>query len=166
VSKHSSNLALQLVPASVSPRRGAEMSAILCRLALNGQAAGVARKLGRSEDLVRGWARGDSSPSLVQILDAPAAFASRLLASAGRLYAPSFVTLPIRDRLWLCGVALGNCYTIIGNRDLQDLSDDEIEQLRRRNASVRAESERIEADLDREMLRRRTVEAPNEKGAQ
>lgn len=67
---HNTNLALQLIPASVPPRRGAEMSAILCRMALGKQATSVARKLGRSEDLVRGWARGDSSPSLAQILAA------------------------------------------------------------------------------------------------
>lgn len=89
---HNTNLALQLIPASVPPRRGAEMSAILCRMALGKQATGVARKLGRSEDLVRGWARGDSSPSLAQILDAPATFASRLLATAGRLYTPPATT--------------------------------------------------------------------------
>lgn len=134
------------------------MSAVLCRMALGKQATSVARRLGRSEDLVRGWARGDSSPSLAQILDAPEAFASRLLATAGRLYSPPAVALPIRDRLWLCGVALGHCYTILDNRDLSQLSDDEIEELRRRNASVRAESDRIEHDLDREVLRRRTVE--------
>lgn len=41
--RHSTNLALQVVPASAPPRRGAEMSALLCRLALGQQATSVAR---------------------------------------------------------------------------------------------------------------------------
>lgn len=120
--RHSTNLALQVVPASAPPRRGAEMSALLCRLALGQQATSVARRLGRSEDLVRGWARGDSSPSLAQILDAPPAFASRLLATAGKLYTAPAVRLPIRDRLWLCGVALGSCPPTPGRETSPDTS--------------------------------------------
>lgn len=158
--RHSTNLALQVVPASAPPRRGAEMSALLCRLALGQQATSVARRLGRSEDLVRGWARGDSSPSLAQILDAPPAFASRLLATAGKLYTAPAVRLLIRDRLWLCGVALGSCYTTLGSRDLRELSGEELEQLRRSATTVRHEAERIEGDVDREILRRRGVDAP------
>lgn len=152
--EHSTNLALQLVPASAPPKRGAEMSAVLCRLALAGQATAVARKLGRSEDLVRGWARGDSSPSLAQILDAPQAFAMRLVAATGRLYAPPFVALPIRDRLWLCGVALGHCYTTLGNRDLREMGEDDLKQLERSAESLAQEVDRIRHDISQERLRR------------
>lgn len=153
--RHSTNLALQTVPASAPPRRGTEMSAILCRLALGGQATSVARRLGRSEDLVRGWARGDSSPSLAQILDATPAFASRLLATAGRLYAPAVVRLPVRDRIWLCGVALGHCAAAVGpHRDARDLSDQELTDLRSKARTLREEASRLEGELDDEQLRR------------
>lgn len=153
--KHSTNLALQIVPASASPRRGTEMSAVLCRLALGQQATSVARRLGRSEDLVRGWARGDSSPSLAQILDAPPAFASRLLATAGRLYAPAAMRLPIRDRLWLCHVALGHCAAVVGpHRDVRDLSDEELSDLRSKARTLREEAARLEGEIDDEQLRR------------
>jgi len=159
---HSTSVILDMVPASAPRHKGAEMSAILCRLTLGEDSPAIARRIGRSRDLVAGWARGESSPSLAQILDAPEAFAARLLATAGRLYTPPAVHLPIRDRVWLCGVALGSCFTTLGSRELKDMSREELEQLRRSTTTVRHEAERIEGDIDRELLRRRTVEAPQE----
>lgn len=50
--RHSTNLALQTVPASAPPRRGTEMSAILCRLAVQrlfwGQAPAAVEQKGEA----------------------------------------------------------------------------------------------------------------------
>jgi hypothetical protein len=53
---------------------------------------------------------------------------------------------------------------MLGSRELKDMSREELEQLRRSTTTVRHEAERIEGDIDRELLRRRTVESSTQEG--
>lgn len=123
------DLSLALAPRGEPTR----VSATLCALALGACAPRlVARRLARSEDLVRRWGRGEGSPSLVQILGAPETFGRRLAADLGLLYRPAAVVVevPPRERLLLCSVALGRLLasTPRGLDSLDQLTDQELEQ--------------------------------------
>lgn len=62
------NTSLAIVPASAARPSAAETAARVCGLALDSYPPRlVARSLGCSADLVTGWGRGKSSPSLVQV---------------------------------------------------------------------------------------------------
>lgn len=95
--------------ASVSLAHPKEAAARIVAVALACTSAGaISSSLDCTRDLVTGWARGKSSPSLVQILQAPRSFRLRLTALAGRCYEPSeVVEVPIRERLWLLWTAVG-----------------------------------------------------------
>lgn len=118
---------------ALAPRREpARASATLCVLALTAcPARHVAPRIDRSEDLVRRWGRGEGSPSLVQILQAPESFGRRLATGLGVLLAPTeVVEVPPRERLYLCSVSLGRLLasTPRGLDSLEQLSDQELEQ--------------------------------------
>lgn len=110
MSQHSPKLhpvpSLALAPVEIARER----SAVAVRSALAACPAGVvAHRLRCSEDLVRRWGRGQGSPSLAQILQAPERFALRLIAAAGEVYLPPVAVceVPPRERLWLLAAALG-----------------------------------------------------------
>lgn len=142
----------------LSPRRhqGALLAQQLVSVALQEHSApAVASHLGVSRDLVYGWGYGKSALTLGDLLACPPAFGARLLALAGRVHAPPHYALPLRDRLWLCGVALGHCVTSLGPaRDARELSDAALLELRDKTRTTREEAQRLEADLDAELLRR------------
>lgn len=80
---HTTSLALVAVPASAARPSAAETAARVCGLALDSYPPRlVAQRLGCSTDLVTGWGRSKSSPSLVQVFASPERFALRLLALA------------------------------------------------------------------------------------
>lgn len=142
----------------LNPRRyqGALLAQQLVSVALIEHAPrSVAAHLGVSPDLVYGWRYGKSALSLGDLLACPSPFGLRLLALAGRVHAPTHYALPLRDRLWLCEVALGHCLTAVGpHRDVRELPDKELLDLRRKARTTREETERLEADIDAELLRR------------
>lgn len=144
----------------LSPRRheGALLAQRFVSLALQEHSApAVARHLGVSRDLVYGWSYGKTVFGLGDLLACPSPFGLRLLALAGRVHAPAHYTLPLRDRLWLCEVALGHCLTAVGpRRDLRDLPDDELLDLHRKARSLVEEGQRLDAEVDEEILRRKT----------
>lgn len=147
----------------LNPRRhqGALLAQQIVTVALREHSASaVARHLGVSRDLVYGWGYGKTAVTLGDLLACPPAFGLRLLALAGRVHAPTHYSLPIRDRLWLCEVSLGHCLTAVGpHHDVRELSDADLRELRGKARTTREEAERLEADLDAEILRRAGKEA-------
>ena len=164
---HTTSLALVAVPASAARPSAAETAARVCGLALDSYPPRlVAQRLGCSTDLVTGWGRGKSSPSLAQVFASPERFALRLLALAGGVYASEVVEAPVRERLWCCTVALGRCLSLTAGRDLEQMTSEELERMRQGWADVHSESGKGLAEVDRELLRRAGVVKPGEdKGA-
>jgi len=154
-------LALVQTTASVARPTPQETAAVLCSLALDAcPARSVARALGASPDLVTGWGRGKSSPSLVQTLRAPATFRLRLLALAGQAYAPADVVgVPVRERLWLLWAALGALLATARpwrpQDGLEDRSDAEIQEMVTNAEKVEEEARRIKEAGLRVLLDRR-----------
>lgn len=163
MNSHTTSLAL-IETEALTP---ADKSARVVSVALETcPAAVVARRLGCSTDLVTGWGRGKSSPSLAQVFASPERFALRLLALAGGVYASEVVEAPVRERLWCCTVALGRCLSLTAGRDLEQMSREELERMRSSWADVHSESGKGLAEVDRELLRRAGVTKPGEdKGA-
>lgn len=163
MNSHTTSLAL-IETEALTP---ADKSARVVSVALETcPAAVVARRLGCSTDLVTGWGRGKSSPSLAQVFASPERFALRLLALAGGVYASEVVEAPVRERLWCCTVALGRCLSLTAGRDLEQMSREELERMRQGWADVHSESGKGLAEVDRELLRRAGVVKPGEdKGA-
>ena len=163
MNSHTTSLAL-IETEALTP---ADKSARVVSVALETcPAAVVARRLGCSTDLVTGWGRGKSSPSLAQVFASPERFALRLLALAGGVYASEVVEAPVRERLWCCTVALGRCLSLTAGRDLEQMTSEELERMRQGWADVHSESGKGLAEVDRELLRRAGVVKPGEdKGA-
>jgi len=161
VQVHNTNLALVPAAASVARPTPQETAAVLCSLALDAcPARFVARPLGRSADVITGWGRGKSSPSLVQILGAPEAFRLRLLALAGQAYAPADVVgVPVRERLWLLWAALGALLATAKSwrpqDGLEDRSDAEIQEMVDNASKVEEEAKKIKDAGLRVLLDRR-----------
>lgn len=161
---HSPSLALVQVPASVARPSAAEDAALICGLALEACPARiVARPLGRSVDVITGWGRGKSSPSLVQILASPAGFRLRLLALAGQVGTPAeMVAVPLRERLWLvmaaCGSLMATVKTWRASDGLEDRSDAEIREMIEKASKVEEETRKIREAGLRVLLDRRARE--------
>lgn len=154
MNSHTTSLAL-IETEALTP---ADKSARVVSVALETcPAAVVARRLGCSTDLVTGWGRGKSSPSLAQVFASPERFALRLLALAGGVYASEVVEAPVRERLWCCTVALGRCLSLTAGRDLEQMTSEELERMRQGWADVHSESGKGLAEVDRELLRRAGV---------
>lgn len=146
----------------------ARAAATLCALAFDDCAPRlVARGVHRSEDLVRRWGRGEGSPSLVQLLQAPERFGRRLAADLGALYAPAVEVgeVPPRERLWLASKALGRLLATTPQTldSLDQLSDDELRQQLRDWQTFVDESERGRDAVAR-VLREREAQRQQDKG--
>jgi len=164
VQVHNTNLALVPAAASVARPTPQETAAVLCSLALDAcPARFVARPLGRSADVITGWGRGKSSPSLVQILASPAGFRLRLLALAGKVGTPAeLVAVPLRERLWLVMAAVGALMATVKlwrqQDGLEDRSDAEIRNLVENASKVEEEARKIREAGLRVLLDRRARE--------
>ena len=161
---HTTSLALVAVPASAARPSAAEDAAAICGLALESYPPRlVARTLGCSADLVTGWGRGKSSPSLVQILASPQGFRLRLLALAGKVGTPAeLAPVPVRERLWLvmaaCGALMATVKTWRSSDGLEDRSDAEIRDLVDNASKVEEEARKIREAGLRVLLDRRARE--------
>lgn len=115
----------------------------------------VARVLDRSEDLIRRWGRGQGSPSLVQILQAPERFGRRLLAGLDVVYAGEVGEVPLRERAWSCAAALGRLLAMARSDELTHHTDEELEEMARHARQVAEEAQRIERAALRVLQARR-----------
>lgn len=155
----SPSLALALTPQ--------EKSASACRVALRAVSVSVvARQLELTDGRVRQWRRaGEGSPSLVQIFEAPE-FGAALLASVPLYLGPGRrLDLPVRERLYVAMVALGDLTRAsAGKRDLSDYSSEELLEQSRRARDLEREGKAIADACEEELLRRRQAPA-EDKGA-
>jgi hypothetical protein len=125
------------------------VSGVICALALAGCAPRhVATSLDRSEDLVRRWGRGQGSPSLAQILQAPARFGLRLLALAGQVLEGEVIEVPATERLRCLMVALGSLLAT-SQRPLDQHSDEELRRQAEDARRVAREAEALAQSYDR-----------------
>lgn len=155
---HTATLALVQPVALAAHQAPASHAAVLCAAALDAcPAEVVARRLDRSADLIRRWGRGQGSPSLVQILQAPERFARRLLVGLGAVYAGEVLEVPLRERAWSCAAALGRLLAM-AHGELQEHTDAELEEMARTARQVAEEAQRVATAAERVLQARRLAE--------
>lgn len=155
---HTATLALVQPVALAAHQAPASHAAVLCAAALDAcPAEVVARRLDRSADLIRRWGRGQGSPSLVQILQAPERFARRLLVGLGAVYAGEVIEVPLRERAWSCAAALGRLLAMAHSDQLQGHTDAELEEMARTSRQVAEEAQRIADAAERVLQARRAA---------
>lgn len=156
--KHSTELALQLVSASPPAKVAGEPRLWIAEALEVCEASVVARRLGCSPELVRGWRTGKSLPNLDHLARAPRRFSYRVLTCLGdHLRASSLAASDPQEALRLLYLAFGALLAELSKKPLDQRSPEEAAEIRDRAAEVEeqaAEIRRLAAE------RARTVEAP------
>lgn len=158
--RHSTELALQLVPASSRPLAVGEPRLWLAEALEVCEASVVARRLGCSSELVRGWRTGKSLPNLDHLARAPRRFSLRVLTCLGdHLRADQIAHQDLDEALRLLYLAFGALLAELSRKPLDQRDPREAAEIRDRAAELEEQAatiRRIAAD------RVRTAEAPKE----
>lgn len=155
---HNTNVALQLIPASPARQIVGEPYLWL-REALDGEdVSAIARRLGVSPELVRGWRNGKSLPNLDHLARAPRRFSLRVLASLGdHLLADQIAHQDLDEALRLLYLAFGALLADLSRKPLDKRTPPEAREIADRAAEIEQQAA-ILRRLATEQAR--TVEAP------
>lgn len=157
---HSTNVALQFIPASPARQIVGE-PCLWLREALDGEdVSAIARRLGCSPELIRGWRNGKSLPNLDHLARAPRRFSLRVLASLGdHLLADQIAHQDLGEALRLLYLAFGALLADLSRKPLDERTPPEAREIADRAAEIEQQAA-ILRRLATEQAR--TVEAPKE----
>lgn len=154
------NLALATVVASPRPQISGDPRLWLVEALEVCPPATVARRLGCSDRVVRGWRTGASLPNLDHLARAPRAFTGRLLVLLGdHVRADALVRREPREALHQMTMALGALLVDLSRRPLDQMSPDEARDVAERAALIEEQAAALRRAAAEQA---RTVQAPAE----
>ncbi len=142
--KHSTEVALQLVSASPPAKVVGEPRLWIAEALEVCDASIVARRLGCSPELVRGWRNGKSLPNLDHLARAPRRFSYRVLTLLGdHLRADQIAVQDPSEALRLLYLAFGALLAELSRKPLDQRNAEEAAEIRDRAAEIEEQAAKI-----------------------